>query len=591
MNDRNQRGISLLLALLLAASLTPSAGAVQEEQTPPAPPTQGEAQTPPGQQTPQDETTKTPVPTAQDRLQLAQTSVTRYAGQYQNIDLVAPSAKVVRGSEDVTAAYAISYAWKMEGQSGTIAGPTLRTTPVYTGQEKVTCITTATAQDGSGRVLTGECVFVVEILPATAVGAVLRLGDGPQAIGTLKDLAEEKTLVEQLTKGGDDLDSAPAIDGLNYLIFDLSTVQGRNTGTLGAKDDTPYYLNGEEGTAQLSQLVFTPAAAGTYTVNFRAYGSETYFGRLELVVTADSGPSIPGVDGKTLSCDSAGCSFSGSDFYDAGAEDPVVALRFGQPASGRLQRGFAKEDIVGDELYYTDDAADGAYHISTLTYMPYASFNGLDTLPVTCITRSGQSSQRSITINVESKDHSDQFKDITASDVGNWAANAVDFAYKHKLVSGVEADRFSPNSSMTRGMLVTVLYRAAGSPQAAVTCNFTDLEEGAYYYDAVVWANAHGVVNGISAERFGPNQPVSRQQIAAILHRYASAMEADVTVPEGASLSYYTDAKKVDGYAETGMLWATANGIISGTASGTLSPLSNATRAQVVVMLHRYLAR
>ena len=144
---------------------------------------------------------------------------------------------------------------------------------------------------------------------------------------------------------------------------------------------------------------------------------------------------------------------------------------------------------------------------------------------------------------------------------------------------------------MTRGMLVTVLYRAAGSPQAAVTCNFTDLEEGAYYYDAVVWANAHGVVNGISAERFGPNQPVSRQQIAAILHRYASAMEADVTVPEGASLSYYTDAKKVDGYAETGMLWATANGIISGTASGTLSPLSNATRAQVVVMLHRYLAR
>ena len=77
-----------------------------------------------------------------------------------------------------------------------------------------TATITATAQDGSGRVLTGECVFVVEILPATAVGAVLRLGDGPQAIGTLKDLAEEKTLVEQLTKGGDDLDSAPAIDGL-----------------------------------------------------------------------------------------------------------------------------------------------------------------------------------------------------------------------------------------------------------------------------------------------------------------------------------------------------------------------------------------
>lgn len=571
-----KRCTSLLLALLLSLSLTPAAAAVEEDETT-AP------STPPVQET-------EPQTSAQDRLLLAQTSVERFAGQYQNIDFTAPAGRILRGEQDVSDAYTIRYAWRMEGQTGTIEGPTLRTTPVYTGQEKVTCIVTATAQDGSGRVLTGECVFLVNILPATAVGAVLRLGDGAQPLGVLKDLSEEKTLTEQLTQGGDDLDSAPAIEGLNYLIFDLSTAQGTSAGTLSAKDDTPYYLNGEEGTEQFAQLVFTPAAPGTYTVNFRAYGTETYFGRLELVVSAESGPSIPGVDGKTLSCDSAGCSFSGSDFYDPSAEDPVVSLRFGQPASGRLQRGFAKEDAVGDELYYTDDAADGAYHISTLTYLPYATFNGLDTLPVTCITRSGQSSQRSITINVVGKDRSEQFKDVTAADVGNWAANSVDFAYKHKLVSGVEEDRFSPNSSMTRAMLVTVLYRAAGSPQSAVTCHFTDLEEGAYYYDAVVWANAQGVVNGVSAERFAPDQPVSRQQIAAILHRYASVMDSGVTAPEGASLDYYTDAKQVDAYAKEGMLWATANGIINGTSSGTLSPLSNATRAQVVVMLHRYLA-
>lgn len=588
MNDRKKRCTSLLLALLLAASLTPAAGAVPDPSDPPAQGENAGQETPPAQE--EQPATDAPVSTAQDRLQLAQTSITRYAGQGQNIDLIAPAAKVVSGEQDVTDSYTISYSWRMEGQSGTYEGPSLRTTPVYTGEDKVTCIAAATAKDGSGRVLTGECIFTVKILPATAVGAVLRLGDGPQAIGTLKDLSEEKTLMEQLTKGGDDLDSAPAIEGLNYLIFDLSTAQGKAAGTLSAKDDTPYYLNAEEGTEQLSQLVFTPAAAGTYTVNFRAYGTETYFGRLELVVSAESGPSIPGVDGKTLSCDNAGFSFSGSDFYDAGAEDPVVALRFGQPSSGRLQRGFAKEDAVGEELYYTDDAADGDYHISTVTYLPYATFNGLDTLPVTCITRSGQTDRRNITINVVSKDHSDQFKDVTAADVGIWAANSVDFAYKHKLVSGVEADRFAPNNSMTRAMLVTVLYRAAGSPQAAVTCNFTDLEEGSYYYDAVVWANSQGVVNGISADRFGPDQPVSRQQIAAILHRYASAVGGDTSVPEGASLRYYDDAEKVDKYAEDGMLWATANGIINGTASGTLSPLSNATRAQVVVMLHRYLA-
>ena len=132
---------------------------------------------------------------------------------------------------------------------------------------------------------------------------------------------------------------------------------------------------------------------------------------------------------------------------------------------------------------------------------------------------------------------------------------------------------------MTRGMLVTVLYRAAGSPQAAVTCNFTDLEEGAYYYDAVVWANAHGVVNGISAERFGPNQPVSRQQIAAILHRLAGEPSL-----RGSSFS---DVPSSAYYGEA-VAWAVRRGIVEGYPDGTFRPDLPVSRQQLVSILWRY---
>lgn len=110
------------------------------------------------------------------------------------------------------------------------------------------------------------------------------------------------------------------------------------------------------------------------------------------------------------------------------------------------------------------------------------------TLPVTLITQSGKQVEDTLSFYVTSKTHSEQFTDVTETTVGLWAADAVDFAYHFGLVSGVEETKFAPNSPMTRAQLVTVLYRAAGSPEVTVTTNFEDLDVGAYYYNAVVWA-------------------------------------------------------------------------------------------------------
>lgn len=573
-----RRFTSLLLALTLAAALSAPAGAAPETET----------TTPPSEN---NTTTTEPSTSQRDTLTLSAKTQSCYAGVGQNKDLQAPGVTITNAAgEDVSANYALSYQWSL----GDITGPSIRFTPVETGTDKLTCTVTATPKEGDGKPLSGDCVYTIHILPATAVGAALEVGAGAHTLAELKDLSGEKNILEQLLQGGDELDGAVAIPGLSNVIFDMSSVGGSAVGRLAATDGVPYYVADEADGYKLSQLVFTPAATGTYSVNFRAFGETTdgtdvkevvYYGRLEIVVTPDRDP---GQDETPIDCDSAGFSFSGSDFYDSDAEDPVVAVRFGVPSAGVLLRSLTKDSDAQTATYYTNSAADGSYHISTLFYLPSPGYSGLATLPATCVTRSGEELSRTIEINVESKSASAHFADVTADGVGGWAANSVDFALARGLVGGTGEGQFSPNDPMTRAMLVTVLYRAAGQPKAEVTSNFTDLDDEGYYYDAVIWAGYKGIVNGTSGTTFSPNQAISRQQIATILHRYANVIDGDQG--KSGSLDAYKDKNSVDEYARTGMGWAVQKGIISGTTDTTLSPKAQATRAQVVVMLHRYLA-
>ena len=140
---------------------------------------------------------------------------------------------------------------------------------------------------------------------------------------------------------------------------------------------------------------------------------------------------------------------------------------------------------------------------------------------------------------------------------------------------------------MTRGALVTTLWRLCGSPGPVPGAVFTDVAPDAWYADAVSWAAAAGVTSGTEDRLFSPEGTVTREQLATILYRYADTMGDNVAV--SGNLNAYTDKDKVGSYAVTPMTWAVEHGIITGTTGTTLSPKSTTTRAQVAVMLHRYL--
>ena len=198
------------------------------------------------------------------------------------------------------------------------------------------------------------------------------------------------------------------------------------------------------------------------------------------------------------------------------------------------------------------------------------------------------STKGTLSFSVNQQTASNQFTDVSGS--YKWAANSVDFMYMNDIIKGNNTKNpklFGPGAKMTRAMLVTVLYRAAGEPSVTgITNKFTDNKQGKYYYNAVLWASNKGIVNGATATTFDPDGNITREQIAAILYRYAGS--PSVT----GSLSGYSDQAQVSSFAVTAMQWAVGSGIITGVTSGgktTLSAKGNATRAQVAVMLHRFL--
>ena len=168
---------------------------------------------------------------------------------------------------------------------------------------------------------------------------------------------------------------------------------------------------------------------------------------------------------------------------------------------------------------------------------------------------------------------------------GDWFYEAVQYVYDKGMMTGVSADRFAPASTTTRGMIVTILYRLENEPEVSGGSAFTDVESGAWYADAVAWAAANDIVNGTSATTFAPNSPITREQMAAILYRYAAYKGYDVS--QKADLSGYTDAASISDYAKDALAWANAQKLITGVTDTTLNPQGSATRAQVATILMR----
>ena len=166
-----------------------------------------------------------------------------------------------------------------------------------------------------------------------------------------------------------------------------------------------------------------------------------------------------------------------------------------------------------------------------------------------------------------------------------WYAEAVNYAVKNKLMNGVGNNNFAPDDSMTRAMLVTVLWRYAGEPAEGKN-TFTDVAEGQWYTDAVAWASENGIVGGVGNNKFDPDGNITREQMAAILYRYAQKNDFDTS--RRGDLSSFPDEAKVSSYAADAIAWAVGEGIING-SDGKLMPQGNATRAQVSAILMRFI--
>ena len=185
-------------------------------------------------------------------------------------------------------------------------------------------------------------------------------------------------------------------------------------------------------------------------------------------------------------------------------------------------------------------------------------------------------------IEVEFTDGKLPFTDVRESD---WFYKDVAFAYENGLFAGTSDTTFSPNAAMTRAMLVTVLYRLEGEPAVSGRSGFSDVTFNSYYEDAVTWAADNGIVNGTSITTFSPNANVTREQMAAILYRYAQHKKYNTAASSG--LNGFTDHASVSGYAAASLEWAVAEKLVNGSA-GKLMPTGNATRAQVAAILHRF---
>ncbi len=175
------------------------------------------------------------------------------------------------------------------------------------------------------------------------------------------------------------------------------------------------------------------------------------------------------------------------------------------------------------------------------------------------------------------------FKDVKTS---RWSYKAIQYAVEKGYMNGVGDGKFDPAGSMTRGMVVTVLYRREGSPTVTFRNDFSDVKKGKYYSDAVIWAKDEGVVNGITETTFAPNGKITREQLATMLSRFSE--RCLVSVPERADLSGYPDSDKIHSYAKDALAWANEANLIKGMDDGTLSPRGYATREQFATILKRF---
>lgn len=267
-------------------------------------------------------------------------------------------------------------------------------------------------------------------------------------------------------------------------------------------------------------------------------------------------------------------------------------------AGGYTEQGGEKEDVIilntGASLVWLSGSAEVSGTLIDLTAGKEVSGGGLTenhryvAAEKTTVTVSSRTARWSVEGEWQTNADGISVPEVEFTDVpeGQWYYDAVYYVVEKGLFKGVSDTEFAPNSTMTRGMLTTVLHRLYGSPAVTYSPIFSDVPSGKWYTDGTVWAGMNGVVNGMGDGTFKPLDNLSRQQIAVMLYNYARWLGYDTSAR--ADLLAAPDGNKVAGWAQDAVSWAVASGIIQGGTGGVLSPGDPATRAQVATMLMRF---
>lgn len=376
-------------------------------------------------------------------------------------------------------------------------------------------------------------------------------------------------------------------DGSNAAIFGRAYTTSKATTKLSSTDKCYYQASYTQ--LDLDEVTYV---TGSYRTKYTVY--------LPYTAVGTSGSRYEGYTAITVSGDDS-ITASGASMKTLGAADDILRaypnaayVMFKQPAvsEGRLlynfrsvaAQNYTAVDYSKDQFYLSGTSAKNLY-LDSVFFLPAADCSTQIRLAFTVYGTSGtQLGSGELTVRVASKTASSVFSDVNARTC-SWAANAVDFMNEYGLVKGTGTSTFGWKGNMTRGDFVLILYRNAGSPSVYGVSNpFTDVKSTDYYYEAVLWAYRNNVVNGTSTTTFGPKGKITREQIASILWRLAGKPVYS------ASLRSYTDYASVSDYAYDAMSWAVGSGYVKGSGA-KLSPKNNATRAEVAVMLHRYLTK
>ena len=273
-------------------------------------------------------------------------------------------------------------------------------------------------------------------------------------------------------------------------------------------------------------------------------------------------------DGKlVVTYDADALTYTGTETGAAWPEDDQVALSV-NPVSGKVILAFANADAASEGVLFTltfTGSGDSVVAIDGSSYITGVEADLAQEVS-TC--------------------PSAQFVDM--QNMLPEIHEAVDYMVANGYMNGMSGTMFGPNVELNRAMMVTILYRIAGSPAVEGVPAFTDVPAGEFYTAPVVWAVANGITNGVSEHLFAPGKSLTRQELVTFLYRFAKYMGYDVAATT--DLSVYTDVTKVQPYAVQAFQWAVASGVIKGTSETTLSPENTTTRAQVCIMVCRLLS-